>query len=131
MKAFSAFLLAAFLFAGCVSTGGHEVQKYREDGLPVWVEEAFSHPRGHWAGYNDEKGYYAGGKALYGDGTASTKAAELEAKMRLASYLTELDKEHRAPKTLTGVQRMDRFVAEDGTVCVLVFISQKNAKRSF
>lgn len=131
MKPIIALVLASLIFASCESTGGMEVQKYREDGLPVWVEETFSNPRGHWAGYNEEKGYYASGKALYGDGAASTKAAELDAKTRLSSYLAELDKAHRKPKNLIGVQRMDRLIAEDGTVYVLLFISQKDAKRSF
>lgn len=106
-----------------------QVQAYREDGLPVWVEQVFSNPSGIWAGFNDEKGFYASGEANYGDLQSSLSAAELDAKTRLQEFVCrELSKEK--PAVLLGVQRVDRFIAENGSVYVLVFVSQKNAKKS-
>ena len=129
MKYLFVSIFALFFLTTCESNKTDFVQTYKEDGTPSWCGEAFTNPRGFWAGYNDEKGFYASGEAKYGDEKSSTTAAELDAKRRLVEFI--FDKKGKTQNVgLVGVQRVDRFVAEDGRVFVLVFISQKNVKKS-
>ena len=83
----SALIALLPLIFSCASIGEAVVQKYREDGLPMWVENRFTNPSGYWAGFNDEGGYYASGKAKYGDAQSSTAAAELDAKANLCDFV--------------------------------------------
>ncbi|MBP3773009.1 MAG: hypothetical protein J6I53_10040 [Treponema sp.] len=133
MKQFLASFFAFFLLVSCESAPSVYVQTYRDDGLPSWVGATFTDPRGYWAGFNDEKGYYSYGEAPYGDRASSTAAAELDAKRRLFDFISDssygTDKDNQT-HFLVGCRRVDRFIAEDNTVYVLVFISKKNANNS-
>lgn len=123
-------LCAAFLFALFSCESAPQVQAYREDGLPVWVGQTFSNPRGIWAGGIGENGFYAWGEANLADAQSSLASAELDAKTRLKSFVCKEMAATENSAVLFGVQRADRFFAEDGTIYVLLFISKKNAKKS-
>ena len=128
----SALIALLPIIFSCASVGEAVVQKYREDGLPMWVESRFTNPSGYWAGFNDEGGYYASGKAKYGDAQSSTAAAELDAKANLCDFVAaEFKAERKDTASVSGIRRVDRLVSEDGTVHVLMFVSEKNAKKSF
>lgn len=122
--------LALILFFSCESSAVRGAQAYREDGLPVWSETTFSNPDGYWAGYNPEQGYYAGGKANYGEQKASTKGAELDAKKNLLEFVRAQSPSGSGITQLVGAQKVDQFIAEDGTVHVLLFVSKKYVKKS-
>ena len=126
MKSLFALIFAVLFLTACKTNRTDYVQIYREDGLPMWVGEVFSDPRGYWAGYNDEKGYYASGEAKYKDKSAATLAAELDAKRKLLNFLSGRGKTSLKNTSLTGVQRVDHFISDDGTVYILLFISEKN-----
>lgn len=130
MKNIFALIFVVVFLSSCVSNNTDSVQLYRDDGLPMWVGNVFSDPTGFWAGYNDKKGFYAWGEAKYGDRNISTNAAELDAKKRLLSYLSNKYKLASNKASLVGVQRVDRFISDDGTVYVLLFISNKDARKS-
>lgn len=129
MKPLFALIFAAIFLVSCESNRPGYVQTYHEDGTPSWVGETFTNPYGYWAGYNDEKGFYAWGGAKYDDRNVSTNAAELDAKIRLLDFISGTSGSSKGRKALVGVQRVDRFIADDGTVYVLLFISNKNVKK--
>ena len=112
----------------CVACASNTVQSslaYRDDGLPMWVDEVFTDPRGLWSGYNRENGFYASGKGTHADSAIATKIAMLDAKANLAQFATGSKTE-----VLFGMRQVDRFLADDGTVYVLMFVSAKDVKRS-
>ncbi|MBQ9622797.1 MAG: hypothetical protein IJP90_08315 [Treponema sp.] len=132
MKHLFALSFVFILFAACESNRADYVQLYREDGLPVWVGKVFSNPNGYWAGYNDEKGYYSSGEANYKDQKIAVTAAELDAKKRLLDFISGSKnewKDNQYKHVLVGFRRVDRFIADDGTVYVLMFVSKKNARK--
>ena len=125
-----ALIALSFLLFSCASIERSGKQKYRDDGLPVWVESSFTNPSDYWAGYNDEKGFYASGKAKYGDEKMSIRAAELEAKKNLLEFLRAQSTANEKMSQLIGAQKVDQFFADDGTVYALMFISEKSVKKS-
>lgn len=131
MKQFLASFFAFFLLVSCESAPSVSVQTYRDDGLPSWVGATFTDPRGYWAGFNDEKGYYSYGEAPYGDRASSTAAAELDAKRRLVEFISSEKKRRMNGTSINGILRVDRYIADDGTVYALMFISKKNADKAF
>ncbi|MBQ9281403.1 MAG: hypothetical protein IJ207_04300 [Treponema sp.] len=131
MKQFLASFLCVFLLVSCESAPSVAVQRYRDDGLPAWVGQSFTNPNDYWAGFNDETGYYSYGEAQYGDRASSTAAAELDAKIRLVEFISSEKKRRMNGTSINGVLRVDRFIAENGTVYVLVFVSKKNADKAF
>ena len=94
-------------------------------------ENIFQRKDGRWeARYI--KGYELSGKAKYGDAQSSTAAAELDAKANLCDFVAaEFKAERKDTASVSGIRRVDRLVSEDGTVHVLMFVSEKNAKKSF
>ncbi len=128
-----ALIALSFLLFSCASVERSGKQKYRDDGLPVWVESSFTNPSDFWAGFNDEKGFYSWGSAKYADAHTSTTAAELDAKSRLVEFVRfeRGVKENEGVSVIQGMRRVDRFVSDDGTVYVLMFVSEKNAKKIF
>lgn len=125
MKKLLPFLVITFFLFSCVSGKVENAVPARADGLPAWVGNTFSNPQGYWGGYNKEKGLYSWGEANYPDSKIALNAAELDAKTRLAKELSVSN-----PAKLTGVHRVDFYKSDDGTVYVLVFISNKNIKAS-
>lgn len=126
------FFATAILFAlsSCANVREFPSQIYNEDGLPAWAGETFSNPRGLWAGYNDKKGFYASSESKIIDRQTATSVAELDAKTKLLLYVQNLQKNGKKITSLKGVRRVDRYIADDGTIYVLVFISEKDAKKS-
>lgn len=129
---FGFFVVASVVFflASCASNDTAVAQKYRDDGSPVWVEASFANPSGFWAGYNNEKGYYASGKSKYGDEKISIRAAELDAKKNLLEFVRSQSQANEKLSQLAEVQKVDQFFAKDGTVYALMFISEKSVKKS-
>ena len=123
MKRIIPFLITALIFISCASGRVDNNIPARADGLPVWVGNTFTNPKGYWKGYITEKGLYTWGEAKYPDSKIALNAAELDAKERLAKQITDTN-----PILLSRVQRVDFFKSEDGTVYVLVFISNKDLK---
>lgn len=127
---FFSIALIVFFLACCASNDTATAQKYRDDGSPVWIEASFTNPSGFWAGYNNEKGYYASGKAKYGEEKTSTRAAELDAKKNLLEFVRSQSQANEKLSQLVGIQKVDQFFAKDGTVYALMFISEKSVKKS-
>lgn len=126
------FFAAALLFSltSCSSTNELSPQIQREDGLPAWAGEMFSDPRGLWDGYNDKKGFYASGESKNFDRQTATSVAELDAKTNLLLYVQSLQKNGKKITSLRGCRRVDRYIADDGSVYILVFVSEKDVKKS-
>lgn len=126
--------------------------------LPAWADIQFKSGwnKGgyYWKGPVDEAGFFASGKAKYSDVSTSTSAADLDGKAQIAFFVkqelnaiakNESDAANSDSKTQTaykdfqssvaqvkisGIIRVDRFIAEDGTVYVLMFVPSDEIKRA-
>ncbi len=107
-----------------------QVEQNRVQGLPLWAscnfksEEASAYIPGY---KTNEKGLFASGT-----GTSAT-SARVTARANLAYYCKTTYKytNSASSETLLGSRIIDSFTASDGTVYVLMFISEKDAKKSF
>lgn len=126
--------------------------------LPAWADVQFKSGWNeggyYWKGPVDEVGFFASGKAKYSDVSTSTSAADLDGKAQIAFFVKqelnaiakqESDAADSDSKTQTaykdfqssvaqvkisGIIRVDRFIAEDGTVYVLMFVPSDEIKRA-
>ena len=132
-------------------------QQNEELGLPAWAGMQFKsgwNKNGYyWKGPVDETGYYASGEAKYSDVKSSTDAADLEGKSQIAFYIKQEinaiaqqeasnDGQSKTQKEIeqfqssvasvkiSGIMRVDRFIADDGTVYVLMFVPQDEIKKA-
>ncbi len=133
-------------------------QQNQELNRPVWVGQQFKSGwnKGgyYWKGPIDEAGYFASGEAKYGDVKSSTTAADLDGKAQIAFYVKqeinaiaqqeseaagadgEAQKELKdfqsavASVKISGILRADRFIGEDGTVYVLMFVPDAEIKKA-
>lgn len=132
-------------------------QQNEELGLPAWAGMQFKsgwNKNGYyWKGPVDETGYFASGEAKYSDVKSSTDAADLEGKAQIAFYIkqeinalaqqeaqnngdSKTQKEFEqfqsavASVKIAGIMRVDRFIAEDGTVYVLMFVPENEIKKA-
>lgn len=152
-----ALALAVMLAAGCASTPTGTAadtaayQQAVEAGLPEWANQGGFPSRenkngGYWKGPIAEDGWFYVGEGNYGDVKLSTRSAELDAKSKIAQYvksnISDGAKEKLTGKelevitssisaiTISGIRRVDRFVAKDGTVYVLMFVSTKEVDKA-
>ena len=129
MKRFFELFCFIFLSVSCETDKVQTAQPYRDDGLPMWIGESFSNPRGYWGGYIEEKGYFASEKAKHKDMNLALNAARLDAKKNLLNFISKEFHSSKISAILVGVQYIDRFATGDGTVYVLIFISKKDARK--
>ncbi|BDC96165.1 hypothetical protein [Treponema saccharophilum] len=129
-----------------------------EMGLPSWVGQQFKsryNKNGYyWRGPVDEEGYFASGEAKYADVKSSTTAADLDGKAQIAFYIKqevnaiaqqesvaagadgESSQELKdfqsavASVKIAGIIRADRFIGDDGTVYVLMFVPDSEIKKA-
>ncbi|WP_295796406.1 hypothetical protein [uncultured Treponema sp.] len=126
--------------------------------LPAWAGIQFKsgwNKDGYfWKGPVDETGFFASGKAKYSDVSTSTSAADLDGKAQIAFFVkqelnaiakNESDAADSDSKTqfaykdfqssvaqvkISGIVRVDRYIADDGTVYVLMFVPSNEIKRA-
>lgn len=101
-----------------------------------------------WKGYVNEDGMFFPGSSNFGDRQTATTAAEMDAKGRIAEnirltisrYVDTAMRNNNGEKAqgltqgtlntvvtkISGIRRVDRYVADDGYVYVLMFLSNKN-----
>lgn len=126
-------------------------------GLPAWAgmqfKSGWNKSGYYWKGPVDETGYFASGEAKYSDVKSSTDAADLEGKAQIAFYIkqeinaiaqqelsnngdSKTKKEFEQFQTavasvkISGIMRVDRFITEDGTVYVLMFVPENEIKKA-
>lgn len=127
-------------------------------GLPSWCGTQFTSGRNkngyYWKGPISESGFYASGQAKYADVKTSTSAADLDGKAQIAFHIKqevnaiaqqessasgadgEANQELKdfqsavASVKIAGIERADRFIAEDGTVYVLMFVPDSEIKKA-
>ncbi|MCR5253252.1 MAG: hypothetical protein K6C98_05995 [Treponema sp.] len=127
-------------------------------GLPAWASQSFKsgwNKTGYyWKGPVDETGFFASGEAKYSDVKTSTSAADLDGKAKIAEYIkqeinataqqeaitSDTDSETQrqfkefqstvASIKISGIMRVDRFIAEDGRVYVLMFVPDSEIKKA-
>lgn len=129
----------------------------KDMGLPAWAGMQFKsgwNKNGYyWKGPVDETGYFASGEAKYSDVSTSTNAADLDGKAQIAFYVKQeinalaqqeanaagnssTKSEYEAFQTavasvkISGIIRVDRFIAEDGKVYVLMFVPENEIKKA-
>lgn len=132
-------------------------QQNVEAGLPAWADASvFSTAENKngefWKGPVVEDGWFFPGSAKFNDVKISTRSAELDAKAQIATKInaklsqavTNLaqasgDTSSKATQQfqnaletaeISGVRRVDRFVAKDGTVYVLMFAPGKEVEEA-
>lgn len=133
-------------------------QQNAEAGRPAWAGTQFKSGRNkngyYWKGPIDEAGYYASGQARYADVKSSTTAADLDGKAQIAFFIKqevnaiaqtesaaagtdgEAQRELKdfqsavASVKISGIERADRFIADDGTVYVLMFVPDSEIKKA-
>lgn len=126
--------------------------------LPAWVDTTFKSGwnKGgyYWKGPIDEAGFYASGQGKYGDVQTSTTSADLDGKAQIAFFIkqeinaiaeqeaskagAEAEKQEElksfqsavASVKIAGIMRADRFIGEDGTVYVLMFVPDSEIKKA-
>lgn len=125
MRRFLPFVIVIFICISCESGKILTAEPTRVDGVPAWVGNTFSNPKGYWNGYNNEKGLYTWGESDYQELSFALNSADLDAKKRLAESLNIPN-----PSILLGIHRVDFYRAADGVVYVLIFISNKDIKAS-
>ena len=144
---FSCVLIS--FFAGCASTQSAPVEN-----LPWWCtagasegtgmqfdsEVADRNPRGATWPVN-KLGFYAEGKAKRADGRQSGIAARVDARANLAAYISQnsarsadssgnqLDSE-KLDVLLSGSMVIDSYIESNGTVHVLIFISNSDLEKN-
>ena len=130
----------------------------KELNLPPWADVQFTTGMNkgnyYWGGSVDEQGFFASGSAKYSDVKSSTNAADLDGKANIAFHIKqeinataqqEADAEgsegERAQELkefqssvasikVSGIMRVDRFIADDGTVYVLMFVPESEIKKA-
>ena len=125
---------------------------------PHWVGAQFTTKMNkshyYWEGGVDDAGFFASGEAKYSDVKTSTQAADLDGKAALANYAkqnitsiaSELSKNEGGDSetekelqnftqtvssiTISGIMRVDRYIAEDGTVYVLMYVPTEEVEKA-
>ena len=132
-------------------------QQNQEMNRPAWVGQEFKSGwnKGgyYWKGPIDDVGYFASGEAKYADVKSSTTAADLDGKAKIAEYIkqevntiaqqesaasgdSETQQELKnfqstvASVKISGILRADRFIGDDGTVYVLMFVPDSEIKKA-
>ena len=132
-------------------------QQNKDMGLPAWAGMQFKsgwNKNGYyWKGPVEDSGYYASGEAKYSDIKTSTNAADLDGKAQIAFYIKQeinalAQQEANAEGTssaksefeefqtavasvkIAGIIRVDRFIADDGKVYVLMFVPENEIKKA-
>lgn len=145
-------LAASLCFIGCKSNDKAKnlagVQQNEEAGRPRWVGHDFDYDEAEYftGGYKpSSNGIFASGKAKRADTRQSEIAARLDARANLASRVTAeigraaadngLSAENitveNVSATLAGSRVIDTYTdVEDGTVYILMFISEKDLKKT-
>ena len=138
--------------AGCATQSDRSknlagVKQNMDNGLPKWVGHDFDYEDASYFldGYiPSKKGIFSDGKGKLGDERASEIQATLDARANLAARVkAEIDRRRIATKTeagemaverisevLVGPQRIDTFKGKDGTVYILMYISEENVKET-
>ena len=122
----------AVLFMACKSKAVSDINYTQirinqEKNIPLWAECSFP---------SEQASYYLGNydsnKGLFSSGSGKTKTeAEITTRTKLIDYCYSFYGISETKETvLYGVRIVDRYSAEDGTVYILMFISEKDAKKS-
>ncbi len=131
----SMFFLFINIFA-CASNNNsyinyEQIEQNKAQGLPTWAYCQFTSKEEsiYIDGYsNGTKGFYASGRG------SSQEGARIDARKNLISYCTEqYGKENTDSDSIKiyGSRIIDSFEAENGNIYILMFISEKDAKKTF
>lgn len=147
------FMVGALLsiFVGCASTGNAKnlavVKQNADKKLPLWVNTDMDYDMAQdILDYcPKKKGVFATGRGKLGDETSSETTARLDARANLAAQIdtyvkrtAETDKKTFSSESikevseasLKGSRRLDRYLGPDGTVYVLMYLSNENLEES-
>lgn len=107
-----------------------------------------------WKGYVEEDGMFFTGESNFGDRRTATSTAELNAKAQIAQnveqVIADFVKDERekngadssenenfssgtataVAKKISGIRRVDRYIAEDGYTHVLMFVSNSDIQKA-
>ena len=145
-----AVLMITTVYVGCQSDKAKNlagVQQNEEAGIPRWIGRDFDYEDAEYytGGYKPASvGILSSGKAKRTDARTSEIAAKLDAQANLASRIaTEIGRAaadnginaeavtvSKVSAVLTGPRVVDTYTGADGTVYVLMFISDKDLKKS-
>ena len=127
------FLLFSFvIMLSCktvdsVNQETNEKIKYnKQAGLPIWADCSFTSDQVpvFLGNYSSPKGFFSAGKGQ------SEQAARINANHNLLNYCNEIYGNDNSKGILYGSRIIDTVKTNDGTVYILMFISEKDAKRN-
>ena len=131
-------LMAVFLLLSCASARQKnivtspenlaQIEKNKKEKLPLWVDCNFKSSESalFLKNYSGEKGFYASGK---GDSHVS---ARINARRNLIDFCKEQDSTQDAEVQQIFASRIiDSFIDENGISYILIFISERDARKSF
>ena len=147
---FGMMVLFSIIMFGCASTNTKNltgVAQNEKQGFPRWIDMQFDSIDAEYMldGYKPkENGIFASGKARMDNERSTEIAARLDARSNLASRIkVEIDRValtngisaeevtvEKVSAILTGTKIIDKYRADDGTLYLLMFISDKDAKAS-
>lgn len=121
--------LSVLLIFSCSSNSielPEAAKRAEAEGRPRWATESpivFSSSEAElYRAFSAGKGTYASGNANYGSQNASAKVAQMNAESALLQSLG------KSGAFVRGLRQVDSFLSPDGTVYVLMFISEKDLK---
>ena len=128
---FSFVLLLSCKTVDSVNQETYEKIKYnKQNCLPIWADCSFTSDQVSLflGNYSSQKGVFASGKGQ------SEQLARINARQNLLDFCNETYASHNISDnsngTLYGSRIIDTVTHDDGTVYILMFVSEKDAKKS-